>query len=171
MKFKSKLFGLLLLSSLVQLSQGFADDVQTPETKVYLKRRNVRLIQQQIVVQTKDGTFTTPTLSKDEKGFFVQTADLVKSDIVPKKGKRWHQDKGCRSKGSKAFRDGHKSNHAHHKAFRGHKKADKHVNKPGNKAARMQKWQKWHRIRQHKKADNDVALQAPAPVQPGSITQ
>lgn len=60
-----------LLASMVQFAQGSCD-----ELKMYVKPKQVRLAQKNIIVRTKDGRFVAQNLSKDADGFFVMRDEL-----------------------------------------------------------------------------------------------
>ncbi|MBS0634813.1 MAG: hypothetical protein JSR37_05065 [Verrucomicrobia bacterium] len=66
-----KYVSLALLASMMQLSASVAVD-----GKVYVKPRQVRIMKNKTIVHTQDGTFVTPTVSRDEQGIFVMQQDL-----------------------------------------------------------------------------------------------
>lgn len=68
-----KYVSLALLASMIQLSGASADVV---DGKVYVRPRAVRIMKNRTIVHTKDGTFVTPTVSRDEQGLFVMQQDL-----------------------------------------------------------------------------------------------
>ena len=100
--------------------------------KVYVKRRAVRFIDKDIVVFTKDGSFTTKTLFSDENGVYAKAADLKKSDVQMDK-----MNSGC--KGKKGWKNkGNKSGKQRH-----------------------QGWQKWNKDGKNKEAKAAAGADAP----------
>lgn len=114
----NKYLSLAVLASMMQFAHGAADAVvETPnaevEGRVYVKPRAVRFMKKGIFVRTKNGTFATPAVSRDEQGLYVIEKDLVQAPEAAAK-KRCG---GCQNKGkwiNKANDGSHHKGRGHH---------------------------------------------------------
>jgi len=145
---KSKFFGLVLLASMLQLSPAWTEEVANADGKVYVKNRAIRVMNKNIVVFTKDGSFTAKTLFSDENGVYVKANELEKVKVLGKKKFGVQKGHGCKFRKGQGWKKGNKN----WKENRG-----KH---------QMRGWKKWKKRNGAKPLPAPIAAPAPAEIAP-----
>lgn len=144
--YKSKLFGLVLLSSMLQLTSGFSEEPVVDDGKVYVKRQAVRFFDNEIVVFTKDGAFVTKSLQSDEKGVYVKSDELQKAKVFDYKGQRTKKGSCCNK----------------------NRRVNGKFHSMKNKQWKQDHWKNknWKSKKWNHRTDRPIADVTPAPVQP-----
>jgi hypothetical protein len=157
-----KYLSLVMLASMMQMAQGAADETTNSDERIYVRPRAVRFMKKKTVVFTKDGAFVTPTVSRDEKGLFVQAKDLEKvpEQLSQKIAKRYKANKKFGNRGFASKRAIHKG--ACNKRAGNKRTGDqgrgcgKHAMRPQHNKKAENGWRNKRRANR-----SDVAVQAP----------